>query len=85
LIVAFSLWIDFISELKIINPVNDTTIFERNIATRLGLDLRGGLQVLLEADLPATTTVDAAASGSLETNGSTAPTTRRFTARCWPA
>jgi preprotein translocase subunit SecD len=60
LIVAFSLWIDFISELKIINPVNDTTIFERNIATRLGLDLRGGLQVLLEADLPATTTVDAA-------------------------
>lgn len=60
LIVAFSLWIDFTNELKILNPVNDTTIFERNITTRLGLDLRGGLQVLLEANLPATTIIDAA-------------------------
>jgi preprotein translocase subunit SecD len=36
----------------------------RNTATRLGLDLRGGLQVLLEADLPETTAIDA---GEMET------------------
>lgn len=59
-IFAVALWIDLSSEIKITNPVDDTTIFERNIATRLGLDLRGGLQVLLEADLPDSTAIDAA-------------------------
>jgi len=33
--------------------------FERSFPTQLGLDLRGGLQVLLEADLPETTEVTA--------------------------
>lgn len=64
LIVVFSLWIDFSNEINILNPVDDTTIYQRNIATRLGLDLQGGLQVLLEADLPETTAID---SGELET------------------
>jgi preprotein translocase subunit SecD len=64
LIVVFSLWIDFNNEIKVVNPVDDTTIFERNIAARLGLDLQGGLQVLLEADLPETTAID---SGEMET------------------
>ncbi|HAV78764.1 MAG TPA: hypothetical protein DCX53_15550 [Anaerolineae bacterium] len=59
-IVAVSLWVDFNNEITLLNPVDDTIIFERNISTRLGLDLRGGLQVLLEADLPETTVIDAA-------------------------
>lgn len=63
-IVAASLWIDFSNQIKITNPVDDTILLERNISTRLGLDLRGGLQVLLEADLPESTTVD---SGEMET------------------
>ncbi|MDO9348451.1 MAG: hypothetical protein Q7T47_04125, partial [Anaerolineales bacterium] len=32
---------------------------QRSVTPRLGLDLRGGLQVLLEADLPANTAIDA--------------------------
>ena len=63
-IVAVSLWIDFSDKITLINPINDTTIFEKNTAARLGLDLQGGLQVLLEADLPETTPID---SGELET------------------
>jgi preprotein translocase subunit SecD len=35
------------------NPFNGKTLFTRNTAIRLGLDLRGGLQTLLEADVPA--------------------------------
>ncbi|MDP3186724.1 MAG: protein translocase subunit SecD [Anaerolineales bacterium] len=34
---------------------------QRSVTPRLGLDLRGGLQVLLEADLPANTAIDAEA------------------------
>jgi preprotein translocase subunit SecD len=52
LIVAFALWIDLSDQIKLVNPINETPIFERNVAPRLGLDLQGGLQVLLEADLP---------------------------------
>lgn len=33
--------------------------FQRSLETVLGLDLRGGLQVLMEADLPAETAIDA--------------------------
>jgi len=58
-ILAVALWIDLNDNIIIYNPFNDTRIFEQNTTTRLGLDLRGGLQVLLEADLPADTPVDA--------------------------
>lgn len=47
-IVAIAAWIDFSNEL--INPFNQQPF--RDVSTRLGLDLRGGLQVVLEADLP---------------------------------
>ena len=50
-------WIDFSSELKIVNPFNDQTLWSRNVSPKLGLDLRGGLQVVLEADLPEGTTI----------------------------
>ncbi len=63
LLLAVSLWIDLSNEISITNPFNDQPLFTRNVETRLGLDLRGGLQALLEADLPETATI---ASGELE-------------------
>jgi preprotein translocase subunit SecD len=62
-LLAGSLWVDLNNEISLINPFNDTPLFSRNVEVRLGLDLRGGLQTLLEADLPETATV---ASGELE-------------------
>lgn len=59
LLVIFSLWIDLSSTIKITNPLNNKLLFSRNVSTRLGLDLRGGLQTLLEADVPASQTVSA--------------------------
>lgn len=59
-IAALAIWVDTIPEIQIRNPFNDTIIYERNVAPRLGLDLQGGLQVLLEADVPETTDVNAA-------------------------
>jgi preprotein translocase subunit SecD len=52
IVAALAIWVDVSDEIQIINPFNDTVLFSRNIAPRLGLDLQGGLQVLLEADLP---------------------------------
>lgn len=59
-IVAVALWIDLSSEIKIVNPLNDQPLFTRSVTPRLGLDLQGGLQVLLEADLPENAQIDAA-------------------------
>src|SRR5690349_18995328 len=52
-----SLWIDLSKKISFPNPFNGQALFSRNTDIRLGLDLRGGLQTLLEADVPATTTV----------------------------
>ena len=52
ILIAFALWIDLSDTLFLSNPVNGAVIYERNVKPQLGLDLRGGLQVLLEADLP---------------------------------
>jgi preprotein translocase subunit SecD len=57
LLIAFSLWVDLSKNIVIGNPFNDTPFLERNVDTKLGLDLRGGLQALLEADVPAATIV----------------------------
>jgi preprotein translocase subunit SecD len=57
LLIAFSLWVDLSKNIVIYNPFKDTPLVERNVDTKLGLDLRGGLQALLEADLPADTVV----------------------------
>ncbi len=59
LVVAFSLWVDFSNNLVISNPFNGTVLAERNVSTSLGLDLRGGQQVVLEADIPEGTSVTA--------------------------
>ncbi|MFZ5882037.1 MAG: protein translocase subunit SecD [Chloroflexota bacterium] len=53
LLTAFSLWIDLSDRILIINPFTKENIFDRDVAIKLGLDLRGGLQALLEADVPA--------------------------------
>ncbi|MEJ2485996.1 MAG: hypothetical protein P8Y68_09705, partial [Anaerolineales bacterium] len=45
-----AVWIDL--------PSDPAVIGSRHIATHLGLDLVGGVQVLLEADLPDGTSVD---------------------------
>ncbi|MBK6794007.1 MAG: protein translocase subunit SecD [Anaerolineales bacterium] len=57
-ILALALWIDLTPEIKLINPVNDETLFSQNVEPRLGLDLQGGLQVLLEADIPEDQQID---------------------------
>ncbi len=57
LLTAFSLWIDFSDRILIVNPFTKENIVDRNVAVKLGLDLRGGLQTLLEADVPADRTV----------------------------
>jgi preprotein translocase subunit SecD len=57
-VLAFALWIDFSSEIKAINPVTSETLYSKNVKPRLGLDLQGGLQVLLEADVAADAKID---------------------------
>lgn len=53
LLTAFSAWIDFSNQIRVDNPFTKEILFSRNVAVKLGLDLRGGLQALLEADVPA--------------------------------
>ncbi len=59
IVAALAIWVDASNVIQIYNPINDTLVVDRRIAPRLGLDLQGGLQVLLEADVPETTDVDA--------------------------
>jgi len=61
IVAALAIWVDLTDQIQIYNPFNDAILVERNVAPRLGLDLQGGLQVLLEADLPAGTSIDAEA------------------------
>ena len=57
-LLALALWVDLSKQISLPNPFNtDKNLFSRNVETRLGLDLRGGLQTLLEADLPANSNV----------------------------
>ena len=57
-LLALALWVDLSKEISLPNPFNaNKNLFSRSVETRLGLDLRGGLQTLLEADLPANSRV----------------------------
>ena len=58
-IAALAIWIDASENFTLRNPFTQEILYERNVAPRLGLDLRGGVQVLMEADLPAETSIDA--------------------------
>ena len=59
IIVGVALWVDLSDQIKLTSPRDGSTIFQLNTSPRLGLDLQGGLQVLLEADLPETTQITA--------------------------
>ncbi len=59
LITALAIWVDVSDIVRIANPLNGQVIFERNVKTVLGLDLRGGLQVILSAVLDEGQTVTA--------------------------
>ena len=52
-LVALALWVGLSDTVTVTNPFSGEVIYERDVSPQLGLDLRGGLQVLLEADLPA--------------------------------
>jgi len=58
-LVLSSLWID-LSPKTLNNPISNTPLINRSTELRLGLDLQGGLQVLLAADLPSNSTVTTA-------------------------
>lgn len=60
LVAALAIWVDTVREIQIRNPFNDALLFQYRVEPRLGLDLQGGLQVLLEADVPEGTAIDAA-------------------------
>ena len=64
IVAALAIWVDVSDDIRILNPFNDAVLFSRDVTPRLGLDLQGGLQVLLEADLPEGTNIDA---GNMET------------------
>lgn len=61
-VVALAVWVDLSHQIEIPNPLSASNelLFSRNVEPRLGLDLQGGLQVLLEADIPAEQSIDAA-------------------------
>jgi preprotein translocase subunit SecD len=57
-LIALAIWVDLSKQITIPNPFNpQASLINRDVQTQLGLDLRGGLQVLMEADLPANATV----------------------------
>jgi preprotein translocase subunit SecD len=57
-LLALAIWVDVSKQITLANPFKSGSYFvDRNVDIRLGLDLRGGLQALLEADLPANSTV----------------------------
>ena len=57
LLIIFSLWIDISKNIVIYNPFTNKSVVDRSVDVKLGLDLRGGLQALLEADVPANTAI----------------------------
>ncbi len=59
-VLALSLWIDLSNDIRIVNPLTEQPLITRSVTPRLGLDLQGGLQVLLEADLPENAQIDSA-------------------------
>ena len=57
LLLILAAWIVASNEINIQNPFNGETVFSKTVKLKLGLDLRGGLQALMEADIPAEQTV----------------------------
>ena len=51
ILVAFSIWVDLVNHITIVNPLNEKTLVNRDTQLRRGLDTLGGLQTLLQADV----------------------------------
>lgn len=60
-VVALAMWINLSQKIVLPNPLSNSNenLFERDVQPRLGLDLQGGLQVLLEADISEDQTISA--------------------------
>ena len=59
-LVILALWVDLSTQLVVPNPISTNSyLINKQVPIRLGLDLRGGLQTLLEADVPADRVVSA--------------------------
>jgi preprotein translocase subunit SecD len=56
ILVALALWISLSNTISIPNPFNLQQPFTRDVSTRLGLDLRGGTQALLEVPVGVSST-----------------------------
>jgi preprotein translocase subunit SecD len=63
ILIILAVWIDYPNSPGLHINVGSVNI-SRSFATRLGLDLEGGVQALLEADLPADTPIDPGAMAS---------------------
>ncbi len=50
-LVAFSIWVDSVNRITIMNPFSDKALIDRNTELQRGLDTKGGLQTLLQADV----------------------------------
>ncbi len=61
LLIIFSLWVDLSNNITIMNPFNDKPLINRDTQLQLGLDIRGGLQTLLQADVANCSSVDPSA------------------------
>ena len=51
ILVAFSIWVDLVNQITIINPLTDKALINRDTQLHRGLDTLGGLQTLLQADV----------------------------------
>lgn len=59
-ILALAIWIDASNKLTITNPFDQSVLASKDVPVTLGLDLQGGVQVLMEADVDADTQIDPA-------------------------
>jgi preprotein translocase subunit SecD len=59
LLFAFSLWVDLSNQITVMNPFTGNLLIKQDTSIRRGLDTLGGLQTLLQADVPDCATVDA--------------------------
>ena len=56
---AFSLWVDLSNQITVMNPFTGNLMIKQDTTIRRGLDTLGGLQTLLQADVPDCASVDA--------------------------
>lgn len=63
ILLAFSLWVDVSDNITVMNPFGNNLLIKQDTSIRRGLDTLGGLQTLLQADVPNCASVDARSLG----------------------